>query len=62
MSQAVDVTAPSRVRHRREMNTAQLAAVAGGSRVREVGVDYVILVHEDPDGVESVRLHRLDRR
>ena len=37
-------------------------SVAGGSRVREVGVDYVILVHEDPDGVESVRLHRLDRR
>ena len=37
-------------------------SVTGGNRVREVGVDYVILVHEDPDGVESVRLHRLDRR
>lgn len=37
-------------------------AVSGGSRVREVGLDYVILVHEDSDGVESVRLHRLDRR
>ena len=37
-------------------------AVPGGSRVREAGLDYVILVHEDPDGVESVRLHRLDRR
>ena len=37
-------------------------SVPGGSRVREAGLDYVILVHEDPDGVESVRLHRLDRR
>jgi len=37
-------------------------AVPGGSRVREVGTDYVILVHEDRDGVESVRLHRLARR
>jgi hypothetical protein len=37
-------------------------AVAGGSRVREVGLDYVILVHEDRDGVESIRLHRLERR
>ena len=37
-------------------------AVPGGSRVREVGLDYVILVHEDRDGVESIRLHRLERR
>lgn len=37
-------------------------AVPGGSRVREAGLDYVILLHEDPDGVESVRLHRLERR
>ncbi len=37
-------------------------SVPGGSRVREVGLDYVILVHEDNDGVESVRLHRLQRR
>jgi hypothetical protein len=37
-------------------------AVPGGSRVREVGFDYVILVHEDRDGVESIRLHRLQRR
>jgi hypothetical protein len=37
-------------------------AVPGGSRVREVGLDYVILIHEDTDGVESVRLHRLERR
>ena len=36
-------------------------AVAGGSRVREVGPDYVILLHEDRDGVESIRLHRLRR-
>jgi hypothetical protein len=36
--------------------------VPGGSRVREAGLDYVILVHEDGDGVESVRLHRLERR
>lgn len=34
----------------------------GGSRVREVGMDYVLLLHEDTDGVESVRLHRLTRR
>jgi hypothetical protein len=37
-------------------------AVPGGSRVREVGLDYVILHHEDADGVESIRLHRLERR
>ena len=37
-------------------------AVPLGSRVREAGFDYVILVHEDTDGVESVRVHRLDRR
>jgi hypothetical protein len=37
-------------------------AVPGGSRIREAGLDYVIIVHEDNDGVESVRLHRLQRR
>jgi hypothetical protein len=37
-------------------------AVPGGNRVREVGADYVVLVHEDADGVASVRLHRLNRR
>ena len=37
-------------------------SVPGGSRIREVGLDYVILVHENEDGVESVRIHRLDRR
>jgi hypothetical protein len=37
-------------------------AVPGGSRLREAGLDYVILVHEDRDGVESIRLHRLNRR
>ncbi|HEX6942508.1 MAG TPA: hypothetical protein VF128_06240 [Gemmatimonadaceae bacterium] len=37
-------------------------AVPGGSRVREAGPDYVILVHEDRDGVESIRLHQLQRR
>ena len=37
-------------------------AVSGGSRVREVGLDYVLLVHEDTDGVETIRVHRLERR
>ena len=37
-------------------------SVPKGSRVREVGLDYVLLVCENEDGVESVRLHRLDRR
>jgi hypothetical protein len=36
--------------------------VPGGSRIREVGLDYVILVHQDQDEVESVRVHRLQRR
>jgi hypothetical protein len=35
--------------------------VPGGSRVRDVGADYVILAHEDVDGVESIRVHRLSR-
>lgn len=35
--------------------------VPGGSRIREAGVDYVILAHEDADGVESIRVHRLTR-
>jgi hypothetical protein len=33
-----------------------------GSRVRDVGADYVLLVHEDADGVASIRLHQLQRR
>jgi hypothetical protein len=36
--------------------------VARGFRVREIGVDYTLGVHEDDDGVESVRLYRLSRR
>jgi streptogramin lyase len=36
--------------------------VPGGSRIREVGLDYAILVHENEDGVESVRIHRLERK
>jgi hypothetical protein len=36
-------------------------SVPGGSRVRDVGADYVILAHEDADGVESIRVHRLSR-
>jgi hypothetical protein len=35
--------------------------VPGGSRVREAGTDYVIVAHEDADGVESIRVHRLTR-
>jgi hypothetical protein len=37
-------------------------SVPKGCRVREVGLDYVLVVCENEDGVESVRLHRLDRR
>jgi hypothetical protein len=33
-----------------------------GSRIREAGTDYVLVVHEDADGVESIHLHRLTRR
>ena len=36
-------------------------SVPKGCRIREVGLDYVLLVSENDDGVESVRLHRLDR-
>jgi hypothetical protein len=36
--------------------------VPSGLRVHEVGVDYVLGMHEDGDGVESVRLYRLSRR
>ena len=37
-------------------------SVPGGSRVREVGLDYVLLVHMNEDDVESVGLHTLTRR
>jgi hypothetical protein len=37
-------------------------SVPAGNRVREAGLEYVILVHQDQDGVESVRVHRLERR
>jgi hypothetical protein len=36
--------------------------VPAGSRIREAGLDYVILAHEDADGVESIRVHGLVRR
>lgn len=36
--------------------------VPAGSRIREAGSDYVILAHEDADGVETIRMHRLLRR
>jgi hypothetical protein len=36
--------------------------VAARDRIREIGRDYVLVVREDADGVESVRLHRLERR
>lgn len=36
--------------------------VPAGSRLREVGPDYVIVVHEDNDGVESIRVHAFQRR
>lgn len=33
-----------------------------GVRLHDVGLDYVVGVHTDPDGVESVRVYRLARR
>jgi len=36
--------------------------VPRGFRVQEVGLEYVVGVHEDEDGVESVRLYGLSRR
>ena len=36
--------------------------VPSGVRLHDVGLDYVLGVHEDGDGVESVRLYRLSRR
>jgi hypothetical protein len=36
--------------------------VPAGSRIRQAGLDYVILAHEDADGVESIRVHGLARR
>jgi hypothetical protein len=37
-------------------------SVPRGVRVSEVGLDYLLGVHEDDDGVESVRLYRLLRQ
>jgi hypothetical protein len=36
--------------------------VPGGTRIRQAGFDYVILAHEDADGVETIRVHGLVRR
>ena len=36
--------------------------VAAGFRVREAGVDYVLGVHQDEDGLETVRMYGLKRR
>lgn len=36
--------------------------VAAGFRVHEVGVDYVLGVHKDEDGLETVRLYGLKRK
>lgn len=36
--------------------------VPRGVRLHDVGLDYVLGVHEDGDGVESMRLYRLSRR
>ena len=36
--------------------------VPAGFRVSEAGVDYVVGVHEDDDGVETVQLYRLVRK
>ena len=36
--------------------------VPGGSRIRVAARDYVILAHEDADGVETLRVHGLVRR
>jgi hypothetical protein len=45
-----------------EMVARAWVRVPSGLRVHDVGVDYVLGVHEDGDGVESVRLYRLSRR
>ena len=37
-------------------------ATPAGVRLHDVGWDYVVGVHADPDGVESVRVYRLARR
>lgn len=37
-------------------------SVPMATRVRDIGQDYVLLVHTNEDGVESVRLHGLTRR
>jgi hypothetical protein len=36
--------------------------VPAGSRIRQAGLDYVILAHENADGVETIRVHGLVRR
>ena len=36
--------------------------VPGGTRIRQAGLDYVILAHENADGVETIRVHGLVRR
>jgi len=36
-------------------------SVAAGVRVTDVGRDYIVGVHEDEDGVESVRVYTLTR-
>lgn len=36
--------------------------VAAGFRVHEVGMDYVLGVHKDDDGLETVRMYRLKRK
>lgn len=37
-------------------------SVPQGVRIRDVGLDWVVGVHEDEDGVESVRVHTLSGR
>jgi hypothetical protein len=36
--------------------------VPGGTRIRQAGPNFVVLAHEDSDGVESIRVHGLVRR
>jgi hypothetical protein len=45
-----------------ELRPLAWVRVAAGFRVMELGHDYVLGVHEDGDGLETVRMYRLTRR
>ncbi|HJU75882.1 MAG TPA: 6-bladed beta-propeller [Gemmatimonadaceae bacterium] len=45
-----------------ELRPLAWVRAGAGFRVREVGIDYALGVHEDADGVETVRLYQLTRK